>query len=240
MINPAIHNQGITLRKAALIAGFGLLIMAIAGPLGRVVAHGRLIVPADIEETVRNIAAHKRRFAAGILGYLTMFICDVVVAWALYILLAPVNRSLSLLAAIFRTVYAVIALTALAKLVTILRVLSMSEYLTAYGPEVHWQIRLLLNSFNYQFEFGLLLFGFYLLLLGYLVYRSGYIPRIMGILLAISGLGWVIDSLRPFLYPNAHLDFIMITVIGELIFMGWLLVRGRKIPEPAAKKRDGN
>jgi hypothetical protein len=68
--------------------------------------------------------------------------------------------------------------------------------------------------------------------LAYLIYGSGYFTRIIGILLAIDGLGGVIDSLRPYPYPNVHLGFIFITFFGELIFMLWLLVRGWKMQEP--------
>src|SRR5437870_13463244 len=42
-------------------------------------------------------------------------------------------------------------------------------------------------------------------LLGYLIYRSRYIPRIIGVLLVIDGLGWLLNSVRPYLFPNAHL-----------------------------------
>src|ERR1700687_2362150 len=38
--------------------------------------------------------------------------------------------------------------------------------------------------------------------------RSRYIPKLLAILLAIVGMGWVIHSLKPYLYPNAHLGFI--------------------------------
>jgi hypothetical protein len=36
--------------------------------------------------------------------------------------------------------------------------------------------------------------------------RSGYIPKIIGILLVIDGLGWVIDSLRPYFVRTHILD----------------------------------
>jgi len=233
--NSAIHDQGITLRQAALIAGIGILIMAIATPFAELVVYPKLVIPGKIEETAQNILANQGFFLAGMFAYLITFVCDVLVAWALYVLLIPVNRSLSLLTAWFRLVYAVIALFGLSKLVTVFRILSTPDYLTAFGSDqLHAQVRLLLNSFQYEWGMGLVLFGIHLGLLGYLVYRSDYIPRILGILLAIAGLGWVIDSLRPYLYPNVDLGFIMITFFGELIFMLWLLVRGWKIREPTA------
>ena len=32
------------------------------------------------------------------------------------------------------------------------------------------------------------------------------------------------DSLQPYFYPNAHLGFLFITFLGELVFMAWLLI----------------
>jgi len=233
-----MRDRGITLSQAARIAGFGLLIMAFAAPFAELFVYPKLVVPGDVAATAQNIVAHHGLFLAAILGYLITFICDVVVAWALYVLFIPVNRSLSLLAAWFRLVYTVIAFFALAKLVTVFRLLNAPDYLTVFGTDgLHAQVKLLLNSFGYEWSMGLLLFGIVLGLLGYLAYRSGYVPRFLGILLAIGGVGYVVDSLKPYLYPNADLGWIMITFFGELVFMLWLLVRGGRIEEPAAPPR---
>lgn len=227
-MNPANRDEGLTLRQAALIAGFGYLISPV--PFAEFYVYPKLVIPGNIEQTAQNIATHGGLFLAAIFCYLITFISDVVIAWALYVLLVPVNRSVSLLTAWFRLVYTVIALFGLLNLVTVFRLLNTPDYLTVFGPgQLHAQVMLLLNSFRYDWSMGLILFGIHLGLLGYLVYRSGYIPRIIGILLVIDGLGWVIDSLRPYLYPNAHLRFLFITFFGELFFMLWLLVRGWKI-----------
>lgn len=227
-MNPANRDEGLTLRQAALIAGFGYLISPV--PFAEFYVYPKLVIPGNIEQTAQNIATHGGLFLAAIFCYLIAFISDVVIAWALYVLLVPVNRSVSLLTAWFRLVYTVIALFGLLNLVTVFRLLNTPDYLTVFGSgQLHAQVMLLLNSFRYDWSMGLILFGIHLGLLGYLVYRSGYIPRIIGILLAIDGLGWVIDSLRPYLYPNAHLRFLFITFFGELFFMLWLLVRGWKI-----------
>jgi hypothetical protein len=232
-INPANHHEGVTLRQAALVAGFGYLLMPVA--FAEFSVFPKLVIPGNIEQTVQNIVAHGNLFLAAIFCYLITFISDVVIAWALYVLLVPVNRSVSLLTAWFRLVYTAIALFGLLNLVTVYRLLSTPDYLTAFGSgPLHAQVQLLLNSFRYDWSMSLILFGIHLGLLGYLIYRSGYIPRILGILLAINGFGWMIDSLRPYLFPNAHLRFIFITFFGELFFMLWLLVRGWKIQEPTA------
>lgn len=230
------NNQGITLGQAALIAGLGLLIMTVAAPFAEFFAYKKLVNLGDVEATARNILANRGLFLVGLFSYVVVFICDVIVAWALYVLLIPVNRSLSLLTAWFRLVYTVMAFVAMLKLVTVYRLLDTPNYQTAFGSDqLHAQVQLLLSAFRYEWSTSLVLFGVYLCLLGYLVYKSGYIPRVLGILLGIAGVGWLVYEIGPYLFPNADLRFLFITFMGEVVFMLWLLIRGWKIPEPTAQ-----
>jgi len=228
--SPANHGEGLTLRQAALTAGIAYLLMPVT--FAEFYIFPKLIIPANIEQTAQNIAAHGRLFFIAILCNLVTLLLDVVIAWALYILLAPVNRSLSLLTAWFRLVYTMVALFGLLNLVTVLRLLKTPDYLTAFGSQqLHAQVHLLLNSFRYDWSISLLIFGIHLCLLGYLIYRSSYIPKILGLLLFLVGISWVISSLRPYLYPNLHLGFISTIGFGELIFPLWLVIRGWKIQD---------
>ena len=230
-IAPANREQGVTLRQAALIAGFGYLLMPVV--YAEFSIYPKLVIPGNIEQTVHNLVAHERLFAVAILCYLVTFIEDVVIAWALYILLVPVNRAVSLLTAWFRLVYTAMALFALLHLVRVYRLVTTPDYLTLFGSgPLHAQVQLLLNSFRYDWSLSLVIFGIHLALLGYLIFRSTYIPKLLGILLMIDGLGWVITSLRPYLYPNAHLGFLFIVSFVELFLPLWLLIRGWKIQEP--------
>ncbi len=222
------------MRQAALIAGFSYLL----GPVtyAEFSIYPKLVIPGNIEQTVQNLGAHQGLFAVAILCYLVEFIEDIVIAWALYVLLVPVNRALSLLTAWFRLMYTAIAFFGMLKLVTVFQLVSTPDYLAAFGAgPLHAQIQLLLGTFRDDWSIGLVLFGIHLVLLGYLIYRSGYIPRLLGILLVVDGLGWVIDSLQPYLYPNAQLKYLFLTFFGEIFLMLWLLIRGWKVKEP---KRD--
>lgn len=233
--NPIRPAEGITLGQAALIAGLGLLVMTVTAPFAEFFVRPKLIVPGDIEQTIQNLVANRPLFVAGILAYLVTFICDVIVAWALYVLLIPVNRAVSLLSAWFRLIYTAIALFSLLNLVTLFHLLDSPSDLAVFrGEELHAHVRQLVDSFRSDWAMGLVLFGIHLVLLGYLVYRSTYIPRIIGVLLAIDGFCWVIDSLKPYLYSRADLRFLVIVFLAELIFMVWLLVRGRKIQDRVA------
>lgn len=197
------HHQGLTLRQAALIAGFAYLLNPVTYAES---LYPKLVITGNAEQTVQNISTHGGLFLAALFCYLINFIGDVVIAWALYVLLAPVNRSLSLLTAWFQLVYTAVALSGLLNMVSVFRLLSTPEYLTLFGSsQRHAQAYLLVHSFQYDWAISMVLFAIHLVLLGYLIYRSGYIPRILGILLVIDGFAWVINSLRPYLFPNAHL-----------------------------------
>lgn len=110
------RGEGLTLRQAALIAGFAYLL----GPItyAEFAIYPKLVIAANIEQTVHNIAAHQRLFAAAILCYVVNLIEDIVIAWALCVLLVPVNRAVSLLTAWFRLMFTAIAFIGMLKLVT--------------------------------------------------------------------------------------------------------------------------
>lgn len=226
---------GITLRQAALIAGFAYLLDPVS--YAEFTLYPKLVIPGHIEQTVANITAHGGTFVAMTLCYFVNFIEDIVIAWALYVLLAPVNRSLSLLAGWLRLVYAALALVSTLNLVTVYRVLNTPEFATLFGPgPLRAQVALLLHSFRYGYSFVLVIFGMHLCLLGYLMFRSGYtgwVSKVVGALLVVPGIGWIVYELGPYLYPAANLDWLFYTFFGELVFMLWLLIAGWRLKEPA-------
>jgi hypothetical protein len=228
--------MGMTLRQAALVAAITSFAPLLLGgvPFAEFYVFARLIVPGDTAETVRNVLADRGLFLTAVFAHLVTFVADVILAWALYVLLAPVHRALSLLAAWFRLVYTAVALGGLMHLVSAFRLLDDGAYAEAFGAEMlHAQVEVLIRSFRYEWSLSIVIFGIHVALLGVLVARSGYIPRILGVLLAIAGLGYVVNYLGPYLYPNLDLGFLFVTFFGELVFAVWLLVRGWRIPEPA-------
>ena len=224
------RTNDITQRQAAMVAGFGLLFMTIFAIFAEFVVRQGLIVPGDAATTANNIIANILQFRLGICSFIIVIILDVVVAWALYILLKPVNKSLSLLTAWFRLVYSAIFAIALANYISVLDILSDADYLAAFElNQLHAQTMLSLNAFNNGWNIGLVFFGFHLALLGYLVFKSDYIPKFLGVLLMIAGLGYTVDSFLIYILPTYEATISMVTFIGELLFMFWLLFKGGKI-----------
>ena len=228
----------ISLRQAAIIAGIGLLLMAILAPFAEFSVRQGLIVPGDATTTANNITANESLFRIAICIYLIVAILDVVVAWGLYVFLKPVNKSLSLLAAWFRVVYAGILAIVLVNFVVALQLLSGADYLSAFETnQVYAQAMLFLDAFDYGWTIGLAIFGLHLLLLGYLIFKlSGYIPKILGVLVIIAGLGYMIDSFGKLLSPNYDANIALFTFIGEVLLILWLFIKGARTPNPSTEE----
>ena len=226
------NREGLTVRQAAVIAGLGYLLNPV--PYAEFFVYPKLVVAGHIDQTVANITSHSGLFLAGIFCYLINFVGDIIITWALYLLLLPVNRAVSLLAAWFRLIYTAAGVVAMFNLVTVYRVLTTPEYLAVFGPvQLNAQVDLLLHSFRYGWTFSLVIFCLHLFLVGALVFRSGYIPKIFGPILVIDGLCLMNYELQPYFWPNVNLGWLFLLTFAELVFGLWLLIMGWRIREPA-------
>jgi hypothetical protein len=179
-------------------------------------------------EMTKRIAGASPRLEARIAGllYLLIFIvapsgaatatpakmivnltCDAGVAFILYDLLKPVNRSLALLAVLFRLIF-----------VAVMTVNSLSYFgavvLYQSGPYSP-------AAFNTGYGIAMVPFGLHCLLIGYLIFRSIFLPRILGILMALAGLGYL-----TFLCPR----------LGSHLFCPWIDFRLSRTRDVAAAK----
>ena len=180
------RTADISLRQAARVAGFGYLIVFILAGFANSIAFENLIVPGDAATTANNIIANESLFRFGIAGWVIVLAFDAVVAWALYVLLKPVSRSLSLLAAWFRLVFVAIFASALVNLSSVLQLFSGADYLTVFEPsQLHAQAMLFLNTYEYGVTISFVFFGIHIFVLGYLIFKSGYIPKILGVFLIV-------------------------------------------------------
>jgi hypothetical protein len=216
------------------IAGFALLLMFLLAIFANFFVIKGLIIPGDAAATANNIIANELLFRSGILSFIFVLILDVLVTWALYVLLIPVNKNLALLAAWLRLVYTIIFGIAICSFLSVLRLLSGAEYLKVFEKDqLHAQVMLLIDAFNNGWLIGLVFFGLHLLAIGYLIFKSGYMPKILGVMLIISAFGYLIDSFAHFLlsnYTDYESIFLLIVavpgVIAELSLCLWLLFKG--------------
>src|SRR4051812_42524040 len=84
-------------QTAAKVVGF-LYLLAMALSIFGESTRGRFIMPHDAIKTAVNIAGSEALFRLSIVGDLLVYVCDIVLFWALYVILRRVNRDLALLA----------------------------------------------------------------------------------------------------------------------------------------------
>ena len=219
-----------SIRWASITAGTALLLMSALAGFGKLGALDGLITEGDPAQTARNIMASEDLFRLGIASLTVVVALDVVIAWALYRVFSPVNRSLSMLAMALRLVYSGVFMVAIAQLVGVIRLLGNDANVAVFGADqVKAQAMLDITAFNDIWYVSQILFGLHLLLIGYLAYQSGYIPRLLGVLLAIAGLGYATDSLGAVLSHGSWTDISSFTFLGEFLLALWLLIRARRI-----------
>ncbi len=212
--------------KARMAGVFQLLEAITAGSPG-VFILGRLVVDGNAAATAANILGHERLYWLGFVSLLIGAACHIVWALLMYELLKPVNRSVSLLAAfVILVCCAIQAITNLFYLAPLL-ILQGGSSLGAFTPEQLQSLALMFLKLNqYAFNINLVFFGLWCVLTGYLIFRSTFLPRILGVLLAIDGLGWVMYLYPPLAY-HLFMPYIAVaTALGEIPLELWLIVMG--------------
>ncbi|MEZ4707842.1 MAG: DUF4386 domain-containing protein [Caldilineaceae bacterium] len=226
-------------RRLARMAGLLYLIIFAGGIFAQFVVRQSLIVPHDAMTTANNILASEAFFRLGIGGDLLMLLSDVALAVLFFVLLRPVNKTLSMMAAVFRLSQAAVIGSSLVNLFYALNLLHSTELMTAVGAA---QLMLFLNAHAIGYSVAMIFFGVNCLLTGYLVFQSGYFPKILGILLVIAGVAYLTDSFAQVLLTDyaaykALFESVAIplAVIGEFAMCLWLLIKGVKVaPQDAA------
>jgi hypothetical protein len=228
------HTAETSPRTYARIAGLLYLIIIVCAGFSEGYVRSSLIVPGDAAATAGNIMAHEWLFRAGFVGDLIAFITDAVVALLFYVLLKPVSRTLSLIAASLRLLaHPAIASVNLLNHFGVLLLLSGADYLKAFQTDQLYALVLLsLDTHKYGYLIGGAFFGLHCLILGYLLFRSDLFPGILGVLLMIASFGYLTESFGKFLFPGHEEMFTLIVavpaVIAELSLCLWLLVKGVK------------
>jgi hypothetical protein len=211
-------NETWSPRLAALIAGFGLLVMAILAGWSNGVAIQGQIVAGDAVATAENLVNNASLFRIGATGLIMVAILDVMVAWGLFVVFRDKHHSISMLGAWSRVVYAAWFAAIINKLFDALRAASIDPEAAMFH----------LESFETGWQAGLIIFGLHLGILGWLMWRTGIFARIISVLLYLGALGYSLDGFSTLLTPTGPWGLVMFTFIGELVLIAWLLLYGGK------------
>ena len=184
----------------------------------------KLVVRADAAATAANILSHQGTFLAGFAAAVIGVAAYLVVTALWYRLYEPVDRTLSLIAALFSLTGCVIQACALFFHLAPLIVLGDQPYWSAFTLDQRHALALAcMTLYGQAYSISLVFFAFYLGQIGYLTFRSTFLPRWLGVLVA-TGVGWLVSLYPPL--ARATSSYIVLFSIGEMLLVLWLLVKG--------------
>lgn len=220
-------GSGLSLRRAALTAGLGLLVMALCAPLAFFQFLPQGIVDGDGAATVERLRTNGMPYLVGTFLLFVTYVMDVVVAWALYWLLRPGQPALSLLTAWMRLVYTGLAFMGLMSYFQAYDLATSSDFNGQVDAAVlHAQVLFQLSGAGTITAVALLFFGVHLLVLGVTIWRAPHVPRWTGAAVILAGASYVLLHGAQYLVPELSLGWLMLFALGELVFMLWMLIAG--------------
>lgn len=237
--NPA----GTTPRAAARLAGLCYLAVFVLAIFANFAVRMRLVDVNDPAATVTNLAQSDVLVRLAVAAFIVVFLLDVTISWALYVLLRPTGTLPALHAAWFRLVYTVFLGVAS---VFLFLALQLATFANDQGPtsvEEQRMVMLALEAFDFTWLVGLAAFAIHLILLGRILVSSRVAPALLGWTLTVAGVAYLTDTIAHTVLTDyqsvAGILLIIVAVpsiLGELAFTIWLLARaGREQPDEATE-----
>jgi hypothetical protein len=213
--------------KIARIAGLFYLLYVITSFIANL--FGKFVF-VEAPVTVNHIMTHAFQFRIGFVINLFSVVFFVVAAWALYVLLKPVNKDLALLFLLFNVAGFAIWLFSSLCLFASLVILNGSGTIKVFQPD---QLQALAVFFVSLYKYGVVIaqvpYGVWLFPLGYLVLKSGFLPKILGVLLVADGICQFVYVCQRLIFPNLGIiayPCFVISFIAEVSLALWLSIKG--------------
>ncbi|MGQ0533384.1 MAG: DUF4386 domain-containing protein [Caulobacteraceae bacterium] len=208
----------------ARFSGSVYAIVVVAGTFSLGYAPGRVFAGASPEEIAQSVAANEGLFRALIAAELLCYVAFLVLALALYRLLAHGGQFAAALMAVLVFASVPIACLNVAHHFTVLRAIA-----TGAVPDV-------ITTAQAHYGDGLrilkIFWGGWLIPFGLLVIRSGFLPRLLGGLLILGGLGYVADFACQLLWPDYAASGLATIFraprVAEIIICVWVLAFGAR------------
>src|SRR5947209_6632123 len=193
-----------------------------------------LFVRGNATATANNIVAHETLFRLGIVSDLISGVIGIFLALALYRLFKGGDQN--------RPVLMVILGGVLPSAIDFFNVLNDAaammlargaDFLSVFDqPRRNALAMLFLRLHDHENFAAEIFWGLWLIPLAILVYRSGFLPRFLCVWLPINGFAYVALSFTGWLLPqyeNMVSNFTFPALLGELVFMLWLVIRGARV-----------
>jgi hypothetical protein len=220
-------------RTVARWAGGLYLTYILANVLADLTGHIGL---SDSQTMADTIADNETMFRVGLVAALASGLLFVTTAWALYVLLRPVNAAAALLLLVLNAVGVAIQCASYLPLLAVLaRHDTALDLQGLTGAQLDDLAALSLTTYQVGFVTAQLFFSAWLFPLGWLVLRSGFLPRALGWLLLLDGVAvliWFLQTLTLPDYPAISYPTWVIGFVAEVGLALWLLIKGTRPETP--------
>ena len=204
-------------QKYARAAGVLFVISMIAGFFGEMYAPSK--INAQFQEPL---------FRWGFAAYLVEALCDIILTWIFYVLLRPVHRQLSLLAAFFGIVSTSTFASAQLFYFASQLLFRDAAYLAAFTTDQRHALALLaMKTCTLGGGVFMVFYGAGMTIRGTLIFHSTYLPKLLGVLLALAGLGFFTRAFLLVLAPRYASGLLLAPMaLAGLALALWLLTKG--------------
>jgi hypothetical protein len=216
-------------RAWARVAGVCWVISIAGGMFAEVYVRAKLIAH-DPATTIQNILANEQTYRLGSAAEFVGTAVYLALTVILYRLLAPINRTVSLIAAFFSAAGCTMWMMNLAFDAAPLVFIAGTQAASGVPDQTQSLTFALLKLHPEALILGMICFGVQCLLLGYLIVRSTFLPKVLGALLAVGGVGYLVAGFTHILSPTIAMQIGRYTFLpgeaAEVIMALWLTVIG--------------
>lgn len=229
-----VHSE-MSRRTAARVGAIASLLSLAAVLFANYGVYERLVVRGDVAQTIANILANETLFRFAIVCDVLYIAGVLLMISAFYFVLEPVNRTVALLATLFRLLFVVTWAVNTINHLEVLRMLG-SESMRVFAPDqLQALARFRLSGFDAYYG-GLPFFGLAATLNAWLWLKSHFVPKALAIFGVIASAWCVVSALTFLVYPvfgRAINLYTLDSALGafELALALWLLFRGLHLPD---------
>ncbi len=218
--------------RSVRLVGLLVLPLLFIGPFSLMWIPEHTLVSGDALATTQALQDHADLFRLGLLGEALIAFTEVGMVVALYQLFRQAGESLSIMAALARSIMVALMGTSIIAGITALSLGQATPDLVLALMEWRGAVQSVWETF----------FAMHLLLLAPLVYRSGLVPKLFGPLLFTAGLGYALNGLGglalPAIAPITEQVVAVTAMLGEVPLFLWLLAKGVSGAAPTSTRTE--
>ena len=219
-------------KKQAHIAGLLYTLVAVTAPIGLMYVPGKLFDPANATATADHLRASASLPRLGIGSELFHQAIEVFLVLALYNLFEPVYNTLARQMALLGLIPIPIVFLNVLNEVAALILSQGPTYLSVFDkPQLDAMALFFTRLHSGGIQIAAVFWGLWLFPFGLLALRSGFIPKLLGVLVMLSGLGYLLDSFSYLVVPSLDDsigNFSFLLELGEPVMILWLLIFGAR------------